>query len=66
MMFSVLLPIFFMITLEYSIPLTGSVALALSISGGDVMNIILGVCSVAGRGAYGGLTIMAVLIEYCY
>ena len=55
-----------MITLEYSIPLTGSVALALSISGGDIMNIILGVCSVAGRGGYGGLTIMAVLIEYWY
>lgn len=53
-MFSVLLPIISMISLQYSIPLSGSLALALSISGGDIMNIIQVGCSVAGRGGYGG------------
>jgi len=43
-----------MISLEYSIPLTSSVGLALSISGGDIMNIIQVGCSVAGRGGYRG------------
>ena len=53
-MFSVLLPIIYMISLQYSIPLTGSLALALSISGGDIMNIIQIGCSVTGRGGFGG------------
>lgn len=53
-MFSLLLPIISMISLQYSIPLSGSLALALSISGGDIMNIIQVGCSVAGRGGYGG------------
>lgn len=53
-MFSVLLLIISMISLVYSIPLPGSLPLALSISGGDIMNIIQVGCSVAGRGGYGG------------
>ena len=53
-MFSVLLQMISMISLQYSIPLSGSLALALSISGGDIMNIIQVGCSVAGRGGYGG------------
>lgn len=54
-MFGVLLSMFSMVSLGCSVPLSDSLSLALSIDGGDIVNIIKWAkCFVAGRGAYGG------------